>query len=449
MISIPAIQKYRKNPLITGTLLLTAAGLLSRFIGFFYRIFLSRAIGAESLGLYQLVFPLLALCLSLTSSGIQTALSRFVAEESEHRGRALRFFYMALFLSCTLSVFVGAVVMKNDVWISVHFFRNRRCAPLLSVMVYSLLPACVHACVNGYYYGLKRATVPSISQLVEQLARVGGVYLIFLITTEQGQPLTAIHAMWGIVIGEFFGLLYSVLAMWFHLNFGKNPFCDNLCDITCHHALSLLCSMAIPLTINRVLINFCTSIENMLIPQKLVLYGMTQSMALSTYGVLNGMTMSLLFFPNVLTGSLSVLLLPTVSEANSRGREDSIKNATQKAVRYGLLLGAIFTFVFFVFGHFLGVFIFNSPLAGSFLRQLCWLCPFLYISSLLGSILHGLGRPKTVLFINLTSCLIRIGFIWLLVPYFGIRAYLWSLLISQIFCALASMAPLRRWICND
>ena len=70
-----------KRTLFTGTLLLTAAGILSRFIGFFYKIFLSRTIGAEGLGIYQLIFPVMALCFSLTSAGIQTSVSRFVSSE--------------------------------------------------------------------------------------------------------------------------------------------------------------------------------------------------------------------------------------------------------------------------------------------------------------------------------------------------------------------------------
>ena len=59
-----------KRTIFTGTLLLTSAGILSRFIGFFYKIFLSRVIGAEGLGIYQLVFPVMALCFSLTAAGI-------------------------------------------------------------------------------------------------------------------------------------------------------------------------------------------------------------------------------------------------------------------------------------------------------------------------------------------------------------------------------------------
>ena len=71
-----------KNKLVKGTFILTFSGLLSRFIGFFYRVFLSRAIGAEGLGLYQIVFPLYMLAYSITVSGIQTSISRLVSARS-------------------------------------------------------------------------------------------------------------------------------------------------------------------------------------------------------------------------------------------------------------------------------------------------------------------------------------------------------------------------------
>lgn len=462
---IHTVNTYKKNPLIIGTALLTAAGVLSRIIGFFYRIFLSRTIGAESLGLYQLSFPVLALCLTLTSSGIQTALSRFVAEEKEHPDHARQYFHISLLLSCGLCIITGAFVSHHAKWIAFHLLGDSRCESLLVVMTYCFIPACIHACINGYYYGMKKADIPAISQLVEQAARVGGVYIMYIILAENNSSIHSLHAMWGVAIGEIAGMLYSVTAMWIHnlrdtasgssgIIFSKSsPSFDKkkithtkTTSLSYRHAMYLLVGMAIPLTFNRVLINLCTSIENLLIPQRLCMYGLSQSEALSVYGVLSGMAISIIFFPNVLTGSLSVLLLPAVSEANAAGHEHSIILATQKAVRYGLLIGFGFTFIFFIFGHYIGITIFDSALAGQFIRQLSWLCPCMYVSGMLSSILHGLGRPKTVLLINLLSCLMRITFVWFLVPRYGIDAYLWSMLISQFFCAVASMVSLRRYL---
>ena len=69
----------KKHMLIRGTLILTITGLVTRIIGFFYRIFLSHTIGAEGMGIYQLIFPIHSICFSLTVAGIQTAISRFLA----------------------------------------------------------------------------------------------------------------------------------------------------------------------------------------------------------------------------------------------------------------------------------------------------------------------------------------------------------------------------------
>jgi len=106
------IRHYMKNPLVLGTFLLTASGVLSRIIGFFYRIFLSHTIGAEGIGIYQLIFPLLALCSSFTTAGIQTAISKFVAEVSDDQNESRRrcwqpvYCYLLVCPFCVLSIYI-------------------------------------------------------------------------------------------------------------------------------------------------------------------------------------------------------------------------------------------------------------------------------------------------------------------------------------------------------
>ena len=445
------LSSIKKNPLITGTLLMTAAGVLSRIIGFFYRIFLSRTIGAEALGIYQLIGPVFSLCFALTASSIQTSISKFVGDAiggckdslcGEKKARA--FLLLGLVLSCGLSALTGIFMYCNADWIATRFLGEARCAPLLVLLTYSLLPCCIHACINGYYYGKKNAFVPSLCQLIEQIARVGSVWIIFQVTTEKGIPLTAFHAVCGLVIGECFGLLVSMSALLQEKRLPRGSYStDSVCNRTMTHAFL---AMVIPLTINRLSVAFSTSLENLLIPQKLQLYGYSQADALSVYGILSGMTLSIILFPCVLTNSLSVLLLPAISEAKGRANENQIRRTTKKAIRLGLLLGFAFTILFLFTGDMIGNKLFHNALAGRFICRLAWLCPLMYISSLLSSILHGLGRPKQVLFVNLLACLIRIGMIWFLVPGYGIGAYLWGLLLSQVFASVACMWLLREYM---
>mgnify|MGYP000075974047 FL=1 len=445
------LSSIKKNPLITGTLLMTAAGVLSRVIGFFYRIFLSRTIGAEALGIYQLIGPVFSLCFALTASSIQTSISKFVGDAIGGckdslcgKKKARAYLILGLVLSCGLSILTGVFMYLNADWIAVRFLGEARCAPLLVLLTYSLLPCCIHACINGYYYGKKNAFVPSLCQLIEQIARVGSVWIIFQITTEKGIPLTAFHAVCGLVIGECFGLLVSMSALLREKRLPRGSYTsDSICNSTMTHAFL---AMVIPLTINHLSVAFSTSLENLLIPQKLQLYGYTQTDALSIYGILSGMTLSIILFPCVLTNSLSVLLLPAISEARGRSNENQIRRTTQKAIRLGLLLGFAFTILFLLTGDMIGNKLFHNALAGHFICRLAWLCPLMYITSLLNSILHGLGRPKQVLFVNLLACLIRIGMIWFLVPAYGIGAYLWGLLLSQVFASVACMWLLREFL---
>lgn len=429
---------------------MTTAGVLSRIIGFFYRIFLSRTIGAEALGIYQLIAPVFSMCFALTASSVQTSISKFVGDvigECEHSScgekRARFYLVIGLTLSVFLSLITGALVYTNADWIAVHLLGEKRCSPLLILLTYSLLPACIHACINGYYYGKKRAFVPSVCQLMEQIARVSSVFIIYQVTVEKGIPLTAFHAVAGLVIGEFAGLLTCLCAFSAEKHLEKGAF--RSLQKSYSQMIQMFCAMVFPLTLNRVTVALSSSLENLLIPQMLQEFGYSNADALSIYGVLTGMTLSIILFPNVLTNSFSVLLLPAISEAKGQNRREQIVLAIKKAILYGLLLGLVFTVLFLLSGNLLGNKLFHNALAGVFIRRLSWLCPLMYITSLLSSILHGLGNAAQVLYVNLLSCLIRISMIWFLVPRYGIGAYLWGMLLSYVFTTLSCMFLLRSY----
>lgn len=444
------LNRLFKNPLITGTIFMSAAGIISRLIGFFYRIFLSRTIGAEGLGIYQLIAPVFSICFALTASSIQTAISKFVGDSmgscigncGEKRARA--YLIIGLLLSTILSLITGGLVYRYADVIAERFLGEVRCAPLLVLLTYSLLPACIHSCINGYYYGKKRALVPSVCQLMEQIVRVGGVYIIYLVIREKNLPLTPTHAVMGLVLGEFAGLLTCLFA----LSFEPKPKKDTSIHLreSTGSMFRVFLGMVIPLTLNRLTISFCNSLENLLIPKKLMAFGYSNADALSIYGVLTGMAFSVILFPNVLTNSLSVLLLPSVSEAQGQNNLKKVTDTIKKATLLGLLLGISFTIVFLSTGRFIGSRVFHNALAGVLIRRLSFLCPLMYITGLLSSILNGLGHAGQVLYMNLLSCLMRIFMILFLVPVYGIRAYLWGLLFSYVFTTMACLWLLRSYM---
>lgn len=443
-------KEFFAHPLVMGTAILTMTGFLSRFIGFFYRIFLSRVFGAEGMGIYQLISPVLALSFALTVSGIQTAISKYVAGEEltgNYRSSLLHLttgFLIAMGLSivCTILIYV-----YSD-QIAIFFLCEQRTAPLLRIIALSIPMATVHSCINGYFYGIKKTSIPSACQLIEQVIRVGSVYLIYYFFQRKGLTPTISFAVVGLVIGEAASMTVSLLAVKLHFDKVLPITAGTLRTFTLSRISSSareLLSLAIPLSLNRVIINFLQSVEAIFIPQQLLRYGYDNSTALSIYGVLTGMALPLIFFPGAITNSICVLLLPMVSEADALGNKGKISKAIQNSIRYGFLLGICFTALFFISGRFLGRLLYQNELAGEFILILSFLCPLMYIASTLNSILNGLGKTGLTFLYSMLSLLVRLLFVFFVIPVLGIYGYLWGLLASQFVQTVLCLIAVRRY----
>lgn len=419
----------KKQNILFGTFILTTASLLSRVFGFFLRIFMSRTFGEEQIGLYQLIFPIYALCISITSAGIELALSRCVAKEISlgQKKRAQFFLYISLILSLSLSCIIAVIIPPNATFLSIYVLGDLRCEQLLSILVYALPFASIHSCICGYYLGSHYANVYAYSQLIEQFFRVGSIFLLCKFYSSN-----IIYAVYGIVISEavssLFCLNYFLRKESFHkdssLQFRIIPMCTELF------------SLAGPITLNKLLTNLLHSAESISIPLSLQAYGYSNSEALSSLGVLTGMALPCVFFPSAISNSIATLMLPTVAELQSSHNTLRLRKIVQKTVLLCVCLGSVSCLLFFLFSNFIGNRIFHSPLVTSYLKVLCWICPFLYTNSTLASVINGLGKTSVTFWISFICILLRIGSITLLIPSIGIKGYLFGLLFSQLLSFL-------------
>ena len=183
-------------------------------------------------------------------------------------------------------------------------------------------------------------------------------------------------------------------------------------------------------------------IETILIPVMLKSSGMDSETALGVYGILTGMAMPFILFPSTITNSLSVLLLPAISEANTKNR--GIKNLSDISIAGSMILGIISTAVFYFFGGNLAGIVFNNDSVGSYIEVLSFLCPFLFTSTTLTSIINGMGYTHITFFITIIGLSVRILLTIKLIPIQGISGYLISLLISQLAVTVISYGYYRK-----
>lgn len=435
----------RKHALIKGTFILTAAGFATRFMGFFYRIFLSHAFGEEGVGLYQLIFPIYALCFSFTAAGIETALSRCVARRLTcgQRKEARELLYTSIIFTTALSCIVTILLQYYAPLLSERFLKDERCAELLVLLSYAFPFAAIHSCIVGYYLGAKETGVPAVSQLIEQTVRILSVYLIYRFSLIQGNETGVILAVAGLIFGEIASSFYCL----FRIRRGSFLAPLNRLKPSAFflHGKELL-FLSCPLTANRVLLNVLQSVESISIPIRLEMFGMLRSEALSTYGVLTGMALPCILFPSAITNSVSTMLLPTVAEIQALNDKREMSSIIQKSVYYCIFLGSACCVFLLAFGGFIGTFVFHSPLAGKFITAMSWLCPFLYTNNTLISILNGIGKTYLSFAINSLSLGIRIASVFVFIPLYGIFGYLWGLLASQIFVFLFCLGYMYRYV---
>lgn len=429
------ISNKLKNPVISGTLLLTASGILGKIIGFFYRIFLSRTIGAEGLGIYQLIFPISTICFAVTVSGLSTALSKYIAEyQQRDPSSPKRFLRLCVLISGFLSFVFMLLLFRYSEFIAENILLEPRCAPLIPILACSIPLASVHSCIHGYYYGKKKAAIPAASSFIEQFSRVVFVFLICQIRLEQGKAIDASVAAWGLVFGEAGAFLLCITALLFSK---EEPQKDTRYRVSSPG--KKLLAYSIPLSMNRLALTLFVSFESILIPSRLVLFGYSQTDALSVFGILTGMALSVVTFPTVFTNSVSVMILPAISEADSQNDAEKIRKTIYQTIFTCLLLGSVCTGGLLLTGKWIGDFLFGNALAGKFICLLSYICPFLFLSSILSSIMHGLGMPAYPFLLNLLGIGIRIYFVYFQIPRYGLKAYLIGMLLSQIVTSVLSI----------
>lgn len=431
-----------KHSLVTGTFSLTIAGLLTRFIGFFFRIFLSHTFGEEQVGLYQLIFPVYGFCCAITTAGIETALSKCVAQNSssgEHR-KSVLLFYQSLGISLSSAFLLSFLIRSNASLLSIYILGDLRCETLLETISFALPFSAIHCCVCGYFLGKKETTIPAVSQFIEQLIRVSTVFIIYQISINNHTHTTIRIAVLGLLLGECGSSLFC-LRHYFKRNAIRITSLPFRSGLSC---LRELMSLAIPLTASRIFMTLLQSMEAISIPLHLQKYGLSSSESLGIYGVLTGMALPCILFPTAITNSLSIMLIPTVAELQSHKSSNTLAKLLKKVLLFDFSLGFCFCFLFLICGRFLGQLLFASPLAGNFLQTLAWICPFLYTNASLLSILNGLGKVNSAFVINLCGLLVRISSVWFGIPFAGMTGYLLGLLISQLTVSFLSILELKK-----
>lgn len=438
-----------KQSFIQGTLILLAAGIVNRILGFIPRITLPRVIGAEGIGLYQMGWPLLSVILTLVTGGIPIAVAKLVAEaEAEgNEARVRTIFRTAMAISGVISIFFSIVSLFAAPWISTYVLTDSRVYYTFLCMTPIILIVGISSVFRGYFQGRHNMIPTALSQIAETMVRIVTVLVFAWWMLPRGVEYAAAGAMAGVLAGEICAL--TVLALQYVQN--RQPLERVQGRVGSgstgrRSQLVRIVKLALPVTGSRLVGSFSYFVESIIIIRSLAVAGIATGVATAQYGALQGMVFPLLLLPGALTTSLSVVLVPNLSEAAARNDMRTIHMRLSQALKLALTAGAPFAMIMFVLAEPLCLYLYNQPEVGAMLRMMAPVALFIYFQGPLQAALQALERPGSALMNTVAGSLVKLPLIYLLAsrPEFGILGAILAININIVLVTMLHWGSLSR-----
>ncbi len=430
---------------VRGAVILLIAATINRILGFFFQAVIFRLIGAEGVGLFNLVYPVYVLLIVVTTAGIPLALSKMVAE-AVARGNlpgARRIFHTALVLLFCIGCLITFIVYFSLPLLVKYVFVNKMVYICFLAMLPGVFIVAVTSVFRGYFQGIQQMIPPAVSQVCEQVTRVLAGLLLAYYFLPQGIEYAAAGVAAGGVIGEFCGLVVLLVAYFKKAGQHKINAGTSFPMIKILPKLAKLCT---PITGGRILATLLLSVDTFLIPNRLQAAGQTVAEATSQYGLLSGVAMTMLFVPTVVTISLATTLVPAVSEAMTGGNIATLCKRVNDAIKITVITGLPFIVLFYALPGQLIDLIFGSPEAAGLLRILALGGIFMYLQQTTTGILQGMGLPTKPLVNMIIASFFKISCMYFItaVPDYGINGAAFSYVVFFMVASLLNISSLAR-----
>ena len=422
-----------KTSLIWGTFCLLLANVLSRALGFVYRIFLVRMIGSEGIGLTEMVSPIYSFCLVAASVGLPLAMSRLIAEELGRRkyDNLERIWRLTLRSVSIWSAIVSLLVFILAPWLIGNFASDERILTAFRAITPAIFIVSVCSCYRGYFQATKQIATIGFSQNIEQITRVIlGLGLSYWLIP-YGLKTVIVGLSIATVLGELCGLVCIVYRQ-------KRQKSLKTSKPTLSRRVigKYLLMVGIPLTGQRLLTSLIMMLQAFIIPQLLLKHGMSTTDATAAYGNFSGVAMTLLHLPGIFTSTMSTALLPAIAEAINRPA--LLTDRINQSLQINSCIGMPTAYLLFFYAEDLCSALFHTPDAAPCLQALAVGAWFIYTQGIVTGIQHGLGTLKQLLLNLCIAGAIFLATLWVLIPEYGIMgAAIACIIFAAVNCCLA------------
>ena len=425
-------KSTKGESLMKGTFILTVAGIVVKIIGSLNWIFVSRVLGGEGIGLYQMAFPIYFFALSVSTAGVPVAISIITAERVAIKDiwGARRVFHISMVLMLVTGVLFSLLTYFGASWlIEYQFIRDPRAYYSVVVLAPAIFFVTLLASSRGYLQGWQRMTPTAVSQIVEQIFRVITMVLLARLFLPMGLEYAAAGASFGACAGAVTGL---IVLVWYHWQLDRDIRRDYTpeellpkADVeqeSCWKILHRLFKLALPVSAASIMLPVVSNLDLAIVPQRLEVAGYTVNQATELFGYLTGMAVPLINLSTIITASLAVSIIPALSEARAVGDKARIYEQSAAGIRISHFVCFPAFIIVLMLATPISTLIYSAPGAG----PAVWACSFSIV--LLGlhqvstGILQGLGHPTIPMVNMILAAVAKVILNWTLtaIPTLGI-----------------------------
>ncbi|MDR1821341.1 MAG: oligosaccharide flippase family protein [Oscillospiraceae bacterium] len=428
----------RLRALLKNTALLTATSLFMRAIGMVFEVWLTRRIGASGIGLFQLVMSVSALAATVAISGIRFAATRLVAMQlGKESGRGVYFaMKKCLIYSVVCGSAAGALLFFFAPAIGTRAIGDARTVLSLRILALSLPCFSLSSVIQGYFTAVTRVLKQSVVAIIEQFIRIAVIFAA--LTNAASHDLEYACAI--IVFGGVTGEIISFFLYYILYRFDRRQISS--AKGSTEGVTREMFGIAVPLALSAYARTALTTLQHLLIPRGLKKFGQSSEGALASYGMISGMVFPVLMFPSALFYALAEMMVPELTDAETRGDYTKIKKLIKKTLLYCFVFSVIIMTAIMACSEFLGKSVYKTPDVARLIRQIAWLVPIMYLDGVTDGMLRGLGLQVYAMGVNIADSVISLVLVWWLLPRFGISGYVFMIFFTEIFNFILSIGKL-------
>ncbi|MNI09821.1 Stage V sporulation protein B [compost metagenome] len=413
-----------------------SAMIVVKLLGLFGRVILTRMLGAEGIGLYQMGYSFYGFVIMLTG-GLPTALAIVTAKQPKLGWQLLKITSIGI-------IFFSGVISLAVFWKSIsiaQFLGNSELNDTLRSLAPAIFAAPLLGLLRGYLQGLEQFSMISASEVVEQASRISIMLLIVYYSLPSGIG----NAIGKGLYATFLSLMISFLILTVYISrYGLYS------HGTKHNSFTLpirwLIGTSFMISITRLLVPASEFIDAILIPNRLIAAGYSSTEATSIFGIFTGMAITLVYAPTLITEALSYTWTMRIATQWQRKEEQKFQELLRLGIKLSWIWGLISASFLFVYAKELSVYIFDTDKATELIKYLSAIPIIVGLREMTTSILWAQDIKK-IPFIGLGIGIcssIMIQYFIVAIPgyaYIGVAAGVWSM---EMVSAVLNITVLKR-----